>query len=962
MLANHPRRIGGGAITSTSQLLRPVSPLWWVPLVIVAALALLTAFPARGAVVSGEVTMPTSDGGYRPSLNNDANAARVRVEGTNLETTVVATSKYTGTFTLPNVPAGPVTLIYQETRGEDSFTMDSRRLALNVTGNISGVQFNLVHHWKYLPSYPPPWRNASYDIWEPYWASAKVGFILFVNRGVSPQESELWRTINGGTGWTMIGHWVHAAGNVYPDVTGRSMFFADANFGVVTARTTADFGVLRTADGGANWSVIDLPNVPNSNGIAAVHNYARIDATHWIACGSENTGTYYGVGTPFAFTIWETADAGASWQIKRTWLENYASCSAVDANTSGKAVLFATPYAFGGGLHRELRSTTGVWSQVAGNNIVTNSGYGTADVPMIGDLVWVRASTESPTGPGLFQSVDAGATFTKISSHLPQYMDFASAYKGLGPAGGPMYSTYDGGISWLYQSAGGGICCHGDYIWAFDTMNAIWREGGVGDPNGVADIFKYVEPRSANFEVLPGVEVPSVDATAGDASVPILSLKLVNQGPMPLRVSGLTLSGTGSGNEMLDVSAVEAWWDRDANGVVDPTDPLLTAGVYAADDGVVTLNLGSTYPVQPQLPYYVLITYDFSGYVATGGHFAISVTPSTVTARSADTGTVLNVAATAPAGTTITSGSTSVEPSTIGLSNISLSASLVAGCKSVTGTVTLTEAAPAAGLVVYLSDNINAASVSSTVTVPSGATSKTFTVKTVPVSTSESGVVSATLGGSTLNKPLTVRPMALYLFTLSPTTVVGGQAATGKVTLECAAGPGSVTVNLESSNATVAAPVAPSITVPKGSKSADFGVTTTAVLAKTSATISATSNGVTKSKLLTVTPAATVSPTTIKFGNQVVGTTSGVLNATLTNKGGAAFSVSSIGITGTYAAWFAQTNNCPSSLNAGASCTIGVTFKPLAVASRSAKVSIATSATATPLSVTVSGAGVLPPP
>jgi hypothetical protein len=73
------------------------------------------------------------------------------------------------------------------------------------------------------------------------------------------------------------------------------------------------------------------------------------------------------------------------------------------------------------------------------------------------------------------------------------------------------------------------------------------------------------------------------------------------------------------------------------------------------------------------------------------------------------------------------------------------------------------------------------------------------------------------------------------------------------------------------------------------------------------------------------------------------------------------FSVSSISLTGTGASWFAQTNNCPASLAPGASCTISVTFTPQAALSKSAKVSIATSATATPLSVSLSGTGVLPP-
>jgi hypothetical protein len=78
----------------------------------------------------------------------------------------------------------------------------------------------------------------------------------------------------------------------------------------------------------------------------------------------------------------------------------------------------------------------------------------------------------------------------------------------------------------------------------------------------------------------------------------------------------------------------------------------------------------------------------------------------------------------------------------------------------------------------------------------------------------------------------------------------------------------------------------------------------------------------------------------------------------LTNKGAVPFSVSSISLTGTGAAWFAQTNNCPASLVAGASCVISVTFTPQTALTKSAKLSIATSATSTPLSVSLSGTGI----
>lgn len=853
MLSIHVHRPVGGPTLPTSSESRHLSHLWWLLFILLAALAVLFAYPARGATVSGEIAIPVSDGGYQPAIDN-WKPAKVRVEGTSLEASVVATTKYTGTFTLTDVPAGPVTLIYAETPGEDSFTMDSRRLTVDVTGDMAGLKFNLVHHWKKLPSYPPPYYDrANYDIWEPYWVSAKVGFILFLNRGVSPHETELWRTTTGGSGWKMVGHWVHAAGTVHPDITGRSMLFVDENHGVITAGTSVNFGMLRTGDGGTTWQVIDLPNTAGTNGIASVQNYAKIDSSRWIACGPENTGTYMGSGSPVTMTVWETADAGVTWAIKRMWYEDYAGCSAVDADKSGHAILFATPYAWGGAMHRELRSTTGVWTNVADNNIITNSGYGTADIPMVGAEVWVRADDHGPSGRALFKSSDWGATFTKISDVLPLYMDFVSSYKGFGTSG-PLIVTYDGGLTWLKQSDGGGICCHGDYVWAFSTMSALWKDGGVGDPNGVADVFMLVEPRKANFEVSAGVALPAVHAMPGDANVAVLSLHFVNQGPMPLKVSGLKITASGTGNDQLDVAAVKAWWDRDADGVVDTTDTLLTTGVYPADDGGLTLNLGSTYPAQSLLPYYVLVTYDFAGYVTTGGTYAITVTPSTVTAATTDSGTTLIVAATAPAGTTIVSGQANLVPSTVALSSVKLSKSLVSGCKSVTGTVYLTEPAPATGVKIYLSDTLDAASVSATVTVPSGALSRTFTVKSSAVAVIQAGTVSATLGPVTLGQPLALRPMQMYSVSLTPTTVVGGNLVNGTAKLECKAGPGPVLVTLASTNAAVATPTAASISVPVGYTNAPFQVETSPVAATTKATISATANGSTKTKVLTVTP------------------------------------------------------------------------------------------------------------
>lgn len=92
-----------------------------------------------------------------------------------------------------------------------------------------------------------------------------------------------------------------------------------------------------------------------------------------------------------------------------------------------------------------------------------------------------------------------------------------------------------------------------------------------------------------------------------------------------------------------------------------------------------------------------------------------------------------------------------------------------------------------------------------------------------------------------------------------------------------------------------------------------------------------------------------------------MGTTSGALTTTLNNRGHGAIAVNAISLVGPGASWFAQANDCPVSLAPGASCTIGVTFSPLATTNGSARLSVATSATTTPLTLSVSGRG-LPPP
>ena len=107
-------------------------------------------------------------------------------------------------------------------------------------------------------------------------------------------------------------------------------------------------------------------------------------------------------------------------------------------------------------------------------------------------------------------------------------------------------------------------------------------------------------------------------------------------------------------------------------------------------------------------------------------------------------------------------------------------------------------------------------------------------------------------------------------------------------------------------------------------------------------------------------PSAKLSTATLAFGNQAVGTTSTARSVTLTNSGTAALSITSIALAGTNPSDFAQSNNCGTSVAAGANCAISVTFTPVANGSFTASVTLTDNASGSPQAVALSGTGTSP--
>ena len=106
-----------------------------------------------------------------------------------------------------------------------------------------------------------------------------------------------------------------------------------------------------------------------------------------------------------------------------------------------------------------------------------------------------------------------------------------------------------------------------------------------------------------------------------------------------------------------------------------------------------------------------------------------------------------------------------------------------------------------------------------------------------------------------------------------------------------------------------------------GAKTASLSVNPAAPV--TAKTVALTGTGV------SLTTAVTLNPTSLDFGRVTVGQTSAPLSVTLTSSGGSPVTVTNVGISGGNAGNFAVVaNNCLTTLNPGATCSVSVTFTP----------------------------------
>jgi trimeric autotransporter adhesin len=341
----------------------------------------------------------------------------------------------------------------------------------------------------------------------------------------------------------------------------------------------------------------------------------------------------------------------------------------------------------------------------------------------------------------------------------------------------------------------------------------------------------------------------TISGTAGGATASA-SLSVMPQGAstisaLTISPSSLTSGQTGTGTVTLASPAPEG------GGSVN----LSSSGPAATVPAAVTVPAGET-----------TATFPVSASSVT------SPSSATITASSANSASAtvnVNPASSAPTGPSATLASLSVAPSS------------VTSGQAATGTVTLASPAPAGGVVVGLASNNTAATVPVSVTVPAGQTTATFPVATSAVSTPATATITAASANTeaamlTVNPASGGQPALISGFSISPSTVSGGQSATATVTLAAPAPSAGASVNLASNSS--AATVPASVTIPAGQTTATAPVSTSTVSSSTTAIVTATSANAMPATL-TINPSSTacvgnitLSRSEVIGGNSVNGT------------------------------------------------------------------------------------------
>jgi probable HAF family extracellular repeat protein len=376
--------------------------------------------------------------------------------------------------------------------------------------------------------------------------------------------------------------------------------------------------------------------------------------------------------------------------------------------------------------------------------------------------------------------------------------------------------TLGGAKSWAFGLNNKGQVVGNSWIQSLDNTAFVWKDknqNGFTDPGDMLDLNKILPPNSGWYlhqahDINDQGQIVGHGAIGGEEHAYRLT---------PVAIAALTL------------------------------DPSSVAGCKPATGRVYLLDQAPSPGVNVKLESNPLITVPAEVTVAekkTSASFDAATKPVGST-------TLVNVTAELEGGVAVQA--LQIRP--IGVGSVKLDPAEVTGGDSVQQVIALEcVAAPAAITVSVSSSDPDLVPTIGTFDLPFGSGSVAYSLPTAAVASMTKVTITGTANGVSASAELTLWPIGPKTLTLAPNPVPGETTVAGTVTLEHAAAPGVVVVDLLSTDPSVAQPAVNQITIPEGEIEGTFSVTTAAVAANTPVILRAVAAGKIASATLVVTP------------------------------------------------------------------------------------------------------------